>query len=143
MMSREGQMLTEFGIEGVDWEYNSDGTVNAFALDNDRKVELGYGTYQWFAKREQFTPATPLWVQAYVDELKTMAEPNFVHIATETGAERGTILKDLVKQSEADLIITPDIDFDAKFDEYIQKWNEYGGAQWTEEMNAQYQQLQK
>ena len=50
----------------------------------------------------------------------------------------GTVLNDLESTYATRLIVEEDIDFDAVFNEFVEKWNSSGGAQWTEEYNEAY-----
>lgn len=138
MISEDGWYLLEMGLEGQHWKRNEDGSITVFNLTQEQKIEMGYWQYDWLCKRDQVNPATPKKVLEYVDEYsKITLEPPVIAV-TDTSLEMGSTLADLVKKSETQLICNPSIDFDKEFDSYVAQWNDYGGAQWTIEMNDEY-----
>ncbi len=142
MISPEGSDLVEMGIEGENWsEIGDTGRADFFPLETDaERADLGYYSFNWCMKRHYF----PRWNSetvigtgaAYAEHL---AFPCVIAV-TPAQQEYGTVLSDLISSRRTALILEPDIDFDAEFDKFVQDWNQYGGAQWTEEMNAVYQQ---
>jgi len=141
MISPEGSDLVEMGVEGEDWEEIGDtGRATFFPLSSDEeRAALGYYSYNWCMKRFYFprwnSEATLSAGAAYSEHL---AWPCII-ATTPAQIEYGTVLNDLVNSRIAELVLTPDIDFDSECDKFIQDWNNYGGAEWTEEMDALYQ----
>ncbi len=141
VISAEGSDLVEMGVEGEDWEEIGDtGRATFFPLSTDEeRAALGYYSFNWFMKRNYF----PRWNSELTMSTgaKYAESLDFPCIIATTPAqiEYGTTLNDLVKSSIAHLMLDADIDFDAEFDKFISDWNAYGGAEWTEEMDALYQ----
>jgi len=145
MISEEGSDLVEMGIKGVHWDEDENGkAIFTAPSENDQKAEMGYYSYNWFCKRLYF----PRWNSDVTlnagREFAKFAVYPAVDATTPAALENGAVLSDIVKSSETELICSTEIkDFDAAFDEYIKKWNESGGAQWTKEMNEVYRQQRK
>lgn len=141
MISEEGSDLVEMGIEGVNWKDNGDGTADFSWIDSattEMQQELGYYSYNWCMKRNYF----PRWNSA---ELLSVGAAYGEHLAdpciiasTPAGVEYSTTLNDVLSRRNK-LIMDPDIDFDAEFDKMVSDWNNWGGAEWTEEMDELYQ----
>ena len=140
MISPEGSDLVEMGIEGQNWSDNGDGTATFFTLETDQeRADLGYYSFNWCMKRNYF----PRWnnkatLDAGALYKEHLAAPCII-ARTPAQDEFGTTLNDLVNSSITALICDADIDFDVAFNEFVTKWNEYGGSQWTAEMDAVYQ----
>jgi putative aldouronate transport system substrate-binding protein len=141
MISEEGSDLVEMGIEGEDWEEIGDtGRATFFPLATDEeRAELGYYSFNWCMKRNYF----PRWnseitLGAGAQYAEYLSYPSVI-ATPDAQLEYGVVLNDLVKSSITELVLTPDIDFDAKFDEFIANWHAYGGAELTEQMDAIYQ----
>ncbi len=143
LMSEEGWYLTELGIEGKHWDFNADGSINAFTLTAQQKEEMGWWQYNWISKRLYINPATRADVKEMADRYSKIAVAPPIIATTPTFISNGAALNDMVLKYEAELIVSKDIDFDAVFDEYIKLWNEQGGLQWTAEMNDVYRQQAK
>jgi putative aldouronate transport system substrate-binding protein len=143
LISDEGQWLTYLGVEGVHYTKNEDGTVGFPDMTDAFKIQMGYRVYDLICHADPYSPAYDPKVFEYADYYKQIGSLAPVdNTATPAYMEFGAALSDLINTNEAQLIITENLDFDAVFDQYIQDWNAQGGAQWTQEVNALYQQNQ-
>lgn len=145
LVTPEGVDLVQMGIKGVDWTEDENGKVTVNDVPAERKEKLGYKSYYLWMMDGYLTPARcydPSVIEIGERQLKTAVTPIVLN-ATETYLDAGTTLKDLEKTYATRLIVEADIDFDAVFDEFVTKWNEAGGAQWTVEYNEQYKATQK
>ena len=141
LCSDEGVDLVQLGIKGVDWDEDENGKVTVYDLTSERKEALGYKSYYLYMMKGYLTPARcydPSVIEIGEKTLACAVTPIVLN-ATPTQMEARTTMNDLEKTYSTRLIVEKDIDFDAVFDEFIQKWNAAGGAKWTEEYNAEYQ----
>lgn len=139
LVSEEGQWLTYMGIEGEHYTLAENGTVDVANLSDEDKIAMGYRVYDLICHADPYSPAydpTVLGYAARYAEIGSLVPVD--NTATDAYMEFGAALSDLITMSEAKLITTGDIDFDAVFDEYVASWNTQGGAKWTEEINARY-----
>jgi len=142
MVSKEGSDLVEMGIEGTNWK--EDPTIPGQAIftpstSTEEKAKLGYYSYNWAMKRFYFPRwNAPLTRKSGLDYAKYCVVPPVI-ATTPEALKNGTVMSDIIRTSEVELICSKDINFDAAFDAYVAKWNSSGGKKWTEEMNAEYQ----
>lgn len=140
LISDEGVDLVQLGIKGVDWDEDAEGNVTIYEKDAARMEEMGYKNYYLYMMQGYLTPARCYdeSVIAIGESRLDMVKYQIVLDATPTYLANGTTLNDIAKTYATRLIVEKDIDFDAVFNEYIEKWNTSGGAQWTEEYNELY-----
>lgn len=136
MNSEEGMMTCYSGVEGTHWEKKSDGTyVTLPQFDKDSSW------IQWYSAFESEQPLlmveTPL-VQSRRDAYQwntiTDAGDGLVTDAElEYGADVMTYAQEMITN-----FITGKSSLN-DWDTYVQTWNDRGGAEWTKEINAKYQ----
>lgn len=135
VISDPGFILTEIGLEGEHWTYDEAGNIVTNKLAVDQMREMGYGTYRYFMRQKMTQlPGTLPFVKdaaAFISQYGT--EQLFP--MTDSYVQNIVVLRDLRESYEAKLVVSDDIDFEAVFQEYIEAWNNAGGAQWTQEMN--------
>jgi putative aldouronate transport system substrate-binding protein len=143
LCSDEGVDLVQLGIRDVDWTEDEAGNVVVNDITNERKEALGYKSYYLWMMQGYLTPSRcydPSVIEIGEKTLSTAVSPIVLN-ATQTYLDSGTTLDDIRKNYATRLIVEKDIDFDVLFDEYVQKWNDAGGAKWSEEYNALYQEV--
>lgn len=140
LITDEGVDLVQMGIKGVDWDEDEEGNITIYEKTPERMEEMGYKNYYLYMMQGYLTPARCYdeSVIAIGESRMDMVKRQIVLEATPTYLTNGTILNDLESTYATRLIVEKDIDFDAVFNEYIEKWNTSGGAQWTEEYNELY-----
>lgn len=140
LISDEGVDLVQLGIKGVDWDEDADGNVIINEMTPERMEAAGYKNYYLYMMQGYLTPVR-CYDESVIEIGKShmdLAKPEILLDATPTYLANATTLKDLQCTYATRLIVEADIDFDAVFDEFIEKWNTSGGAQWTEEYNELY-----
>ena len=135
LATEEGMMLVQYGIEGTHWEYDEEGNIVDLVTEDTNLAELGRGSYAWVHRLSYFGAS---FSSDYDDEravISAAVEPSPVMPTTESYPDFGSPIGKLITTYTAELICNADIDFDATFEQFVQEWNEQGGAIWTEEIN--------
>ena len=135
LATEEGMMLVQYGIEGTHWEYDEEGNIVDLVTEDTNLAELGRGSYAWVHRLSYFGAS---FSSDYDDEravINAAVEPSPVMPTTESYPDFGSTIGKLITTYTAELICNADIDFDATFEQFVQEWNEQGGAIWTEEIN--------
>lgn len=135
LATEEGMMLVQYGIEGTHWEYDEEGNIVDLVTEDTNLAELGRGSYAWVHRLSYFGAS---FSSDYDDEravISAAVEPSPVMPTTESYPDFGSTIGKLITTYTAELICNADIDFDATFEQFVQEWNEQGGAIWTEEIN--------
>lgn len=139
----EGSHLLEMGIEGVNWNMGSDGFPVLKKMSSEEKTALGFFSYNWLART---FGSIPYYASKVVRETSAVARTYAVippvDGSTETSITSGPALNEFMRNGEADLIISKDINFDTAFNKFVKKWNDDGGAKWQQEMSEQYRKEQ-
>jgi putative aldouronate transport system substrate-binding protein len=141
MLSQDGSDLIEMGIKGIHWDEDSDGVAHPLMeLTADIKRQMGFWNYNWFAMRSDTPRTYPLYVKAISDKLADMYTPRLLREEPGLSAniKSGTTLKQIISTYSTELISQKNINFDAKFNEMVEKWNSSGGADLTKEANEVY-----
>lgn len=140
LISDEGVDLVQLGIKGVDWDEDAEGNVTIYEKSPERMEEMGYKNYYLYMMQGYLTPIRCYdpSVIAIGESRLDMVKYQIVLDATPAYLANGTTLSDLQQTYATRLIVEEDIDFDAVFNEYIEKWNASGGEQWTKEYNELY-----
>jgi putative aldouronate transport system substrate-binding protein len=141
MLSPEGSDLVEMGIQGTNWSEDTMTPGKAVftpPLLTEDRAKLGYYSYNWSMKRWYF----PRWNATITRNIglsyaKHCVVPPVI-ATTPEALKNGTVMSDIVRTSEVELICSKNINFDSAFDAYVSKWNGAGGKKWTDEMNAEY-----
>lgn len=135
LATKEGMLLTQFGIEGEHWKYDENGIPQSLLTTEAELAEVGIGSYSWMHRVSYFNAA---FSSEFDDEralISSATVPTIVMPITESYKDNKANLSKLVSTYTAELICNADIDFDETFDKYVKEWNDMGGAQWTEEIN--------
>lgn len=140
LITDEGVDLVQLGIKGVDWDEDAEGHITINEKSPERMEEMGYKNYYLYMMQGYLTPARCYdeSVIAIGESRMDMVKYQIVLEATPAYLANGTVLNDLESTYATRLIVEEDIDFDAVFNEFVEKWNSSGGAQWTEEYNEAY-----
>lgn len=136
MHSEEGMMTVYTGVEGIHWEKKDDGTYEPLPqLKEDEKW------IQWYSAFESEWPLLQLettLVQSRRDSFKWPTITNAGDgLITEAEVEYGADLQAFALENYTNFI-TGKTSLD-EWDKFVEEWNSRGGAQWTEEINVEYQ----
>jgi putative aldouronate transport system substrate-binding protein len=139
MVSEEGFVLVQNGIEGFSYTRDSNGQIIGKDMTREQTIELGFKNYYLVAMRDYMPPSQPKYVWDFAaSELQKKYGVERLVAVGNTWRESGPALTDLKKQYETRLITEKNTNFDALFQEYVDKWNAQGGAKVTQEMNEYY-----
>ncbi len=135
MYSEEGMMTTYTGVEGIHWEQKEDGTyVTLPQFDEDASWIQWYSVFE--AEWPLLQVETPL-VQSRRDSFQWKTINNDGDgLTTKAEVEYGADLQAFSMESYTNFI-TGKTSLD-EWDKFVEEWNSRGGAQWTEEINAEY-----
>lgn len=139
LLSDDGYLLTELGLEGEHWNYDENQKPVSVEMTSEQQAKMGYRLYNWIAKRTYLSPAISDDVYAVVNRLSPSIVKQPIDILTPAEQEYKAGLKSLLDTAETSIIIDKDADVDKLFDEMVRSWYENGGQQWTDEMNEAYQ----
>lgn len=136
MYSEEGMMTTYSGVEGIHWEKTEDDTyVTLPQYDEDA------GWIQWYSAFEAEWPLLMVetsLVQSRRDAFNWNTISNDGDgLITEAEIEYGADLQTFAIENYTNFI-TGKTSLD-KWDQFVEEWNSRGGAEWTEQINAEYQ----
>ena len=136
MYSEEGMMTTYAGVEGIHWEKAEDGTYQTLPQYTEDESWL-----QWYSAFEAEWPLLQLetyLVQSRRDAFKWNTITNAGDgLVTEAELEYGADLQTFAIEYYTNFI-TGKTSLD-EWDSFVEEWNNRGGSEWIEQMNAEYQ----
>ena len=136
LATEEGMLLTQFGLEGEHWTRDENGNPVSLLTTEEEHTKVGTGSYAWMYRLSYFNAAFSKAYDADRQVMKESVTKTYTMPTTASYMDNKANMSSIQNTYFAELICNPDIDFDATFEKYIQEWNEAGGAEWTEEINA-------
>ena len=136
MHSEEGMMTVYTGVEGIHWEKKDDGTYEPLPqLKEDEKW------IQWYSAFESEWPLLQLETTLVQSRRDSFNWPTITNagdgLITKAEVEYGADLQAFALENYTNFI-TGKTSLD-EWDKFVEEWNSRGGAQWTEEINVEYQ----
>ena len=136
MNSEEGMMTTYAGVEGIHWEKEDDGTYQPLPQYTEDESWI-----QWYSAFESEWPLLQLetsLVQSRRDSFNWATITNEGDgLTTDAELEYGADLQTFALEYYTNFI-TGKTSLD-EWDTFVEEWNNRGGAEWTEQINAEYQ----
>lgn len=136
--SKEGMWFYNFGIEGEHYEVRDDGTVNLYVSDEERArfgITFAYcppilPTFTHFEK-------SPIYIEAASRWEATKLGGATDTLLVEAIGEYGVQLEDFINDEYVKMIVgeTP---IDGGFEEFVSGWEDRGGRETYEALNAAY-----
>jgi|GEM_PF-1079458 len=155
LVSPEGQMLTQFGIEGVHYTKSGD-TLDSIELnkeerakegadhwDSDRYHQLAAPYVTWvpqpvqdfFAMYGKDQSEKDWYAQMWENQLKYMTVNEIMLNTTPKWSSFTNTSNDLTNEYFNKILLSKKDDADALFAEYVSKWNKAGGEEASKEMS--------
>lgn len=143
--TEEGNDLVFLGVEGVmyEWIDKANGKYQRLGIYTDDATHRAAGAYcYWQAglKRNNTEMRTlnACTQKMQADEREIATDYPYIIQILDTRTEYGTTLDGIVKEAFAELIVCDEAELEAKYAEYVERWNEEGGLEYEEEATAAY-----
>ncbi|MBD2844034.1 extracellular solute-binding protein [Paenibacillus sp. IB182496] len=136
LASEEGNRFVNYGLEGEHYQVDEKGIIKKTVEVEEAKK---YGIDKFvLAKSVSFDTATPRFL-----EVKDFTEKNALSEPADgiLVPEIGKFGKDLKAYTNTEYLkmIVGEMDIDKEFDKFVQEWNDRGGKEFTDALNAAYQ----
>jgi putative aldouronate transport system substrate-binding protein len=139
MVSEDGFVLTQIGLEGFSYTRGTNGDLIGIPLSREEQVQLGFKTLGFAALRSFTSPINPKYVKDFVrNELSREHGVLMPVTVGDTWRENGSALNSTANEYKLRLVTEGNINFDAVYKEFVDTWNTQGGAKVTQEMNEYY-----